>query len=42
MALFITKKGTFGPMKKLGGGGHVPIPTPLANWLRLNLVLRLW
>jgi hypothetical protein len=22
--LFITKKGTLGPLKKLGGGGHVP------------------
>ena len=35
-ALFITKKGTFSPLKKLGGGGHVPpvpppppVPTPL-------------
>ena len=26
-----TKKGTFGPLKTLGGGGHVPpvVPTPL-------------
>jgi hypothetical protein len=25
-ALFITKKGTFSPLKKGGGGGHVPPP----------------
>ena len=34
-ALFITKKGTFSPLKNGGGGGHVPpvppppVPTPL-------------
>jgi hypothetical protein len=27
-ALFITKKGTFSPLKKLGGGGHVPLVPP--------------
>jgi hypothetical protein len=27
-ALFITKKGTFSPLKKIGGA-HAPVPTPL-------------
>ena len=28
-ALFITKKGTFGPLKKVGGGGTCPLCPPI-------------
>jgi hypothetical protein len=46
-ALFIIKKGTFGPLKKLRGGGHVPpVPpgsyAPVPTYLLIDQNLKLF